>query len=221
MEEKRPLYTGYFVVYALCAVAYYAVLSAESGFAQLNPSLAISALSFGLAPAFFAVVAIDRWLWRVPGLRSILGIQTPVLKGRWTGHLKSSFSQNQREHEVVLEIHQTLSSIDVIYYDVNAVTTSIAATISRSTRGGPFKLYVLYHNTPITTKYADLQGHSGVMDLHIDAPATNLFGTYFNNPFQRNTYGEMRMTFRNRKPIGRFIDGVHITTETPSISDAT
>lgn len=212
---RKALFNVYFVAYGISAVAYYLIAVGRP--LTLDVSKVIPALSFALLPAFLVVVLVERYLWRLRIFRTLLSIDTPILVGRWTGNLKSNFTKNSRDHEIAVEIYQTLNSIAVWYYDVNAVTHSITAELQKPTGDGPFRLYVLYFNSPITTQYKDLHGHVGVMDLHIDRDAKSLYGTYFNNPYQRKTYGEMTLEFRQRKTLGKFVDGTDIKNRTPSV----
>lgn len=202
MIPQRSLFTVYFLVYALAAAAHYQLTRGVH--LSIAPSKVVASASFAIGPAFLVVVAFNKWLWRPRLVRKLFGIDTPDVSGRWTGHLRSTYTNHQFDHYMVLEIWQTLTSIDVWYYDQNAVTHSLVAGFVRNGTGGPMRLYSLYLNQPITTQYRTLHTHNGVMDLVVNTEENQITGTYFNNPHQRKTYGEIRVTKESRKRLGSF-----------------
>jgi len=103
-----------------------------------------------------------------------------------------------------VEFWQTLNKIQVWYYDENAVTRSLIADFVMDAEGGPMRIYCIYLNQPIRTHQPTLQYHQGVMDLYVDDDAQEIHGTYYNNPHQRNTHGEMHIKYVNRKLLKKF-----------------
>ncbi|MFC6021847.1 hypothetical protein ACFP2T_37510 [Plantactinospora solaniradicis] len=204
MVPKRNIYAAYFVTYALAAGVHYQL---THGFGTpFSGVRALTSASFSIGPAFLGVLSFDRYLWRFKPSRAVFGIEVPFISGRWIGYVRSTYTDHKVEHPVVLEIWQTLSSVDVWYYDENAVTHSLISGFVRPGNGGPVRLYSIYFNQPITTQYATLHAHNGVMDLVVDRSETRITGTYFNNPHQRKTYGEIRLTLQQRRHLGHFQD---------------
>lgn len=152
---------------------------------------------------------IGRWkAWRWRPTRRLLGFPTPFIHGRWEGSIRSTYSKHAVNHPVAAEFSQTIDGINVWYYDVNAITRGLVAGFSRGSEGGPSTLYCVYQNQPIKTDQPKLKTHNGVMELYIEPSETRILGVYYNNPHQRQTYGDIDLRF-----VGRKLRGTHVVEE--------
>ena len=151
------------------------------------------------APAFLIILIINKYMWRWPWFRFLAGIRTPYIHGRWEGFLRSNYTKHEKKHKIAVEFWQTLRKIHVWYYDENAITHSIIADFVHDVEGGPMRIFCIYQNQPIRNNQTTLQYHQGVMDLHVIDITHAINGTYYNNPHQRSTYGEIYLTFVDRK----------------------
>lgn len=201
-DSVRALYRVFLLFYATCALALYFILQDTS----VTPTFrtAVDAASLAVAPALMVVAFFDRIGWRIRIVRWAFRISRPSISGRWTGFIKSSYSNHSVEHPIVLEIWQTYSSIHVWYFDENAVTSTLLAGFERLESESLFRLLVVYSNRPVRTDQRSLQAHVGVMDLNVSLSSRTLYGTYFNNPRERRTYGELRAVWQSRRRFGAF-----------------
>lgn len=202
MGDQRRLFSLYFLLYIASIVGVATVSSVD--FDQLTIATAATTASAAIGPAFIAVTAVSNYLWRFRLIRLALGINLPYIGGRWQGHIRSSRTNHDERHVVFVEFWQTLTSLVVWYYDENAVTSSLVAGFLRDNMGGPLRLYCVYRNQPIRTDQPGLQTHNGVMELVVAPSGGRIVGIYYNNPHQRNTYGEIDLRFVGRKRLGAF-----------------
>jgi len=202
MKEEKRLYYFYFVLYLLfVSVIFYL---------QNRPNLEFrfipiaKAASSGLGITFLSTILTNEFIWRFKFFRTILGIKIPFIQGRWEGFIRSSYSNHKKKHKIILEITQTLKKTNVWYYDENAFSYSLIADFAVESEGGPTRLYLIYRNLPTKTRSKNLQSHNGVMELSIISDDKEITGIYYNNSYQRETYGEIVLKFKQRKRYKQF-----------------
>lgn len=164
----------------------------------------IDACFFAVGPAIIGINIFNKYIWKISFVRKIFSINMPYIEGRWEGTLLSTYTQHKKKHKIVIEFNQTLTKTSVWYYDENAITHSIVADTVLDEGGGPAKVLCIYDNTPIVNRDTGLHKHTGVMELFVLADENKIRGTYFNNPVQKNTYGEIDVTFVSRKRLKSF-----------------
>ncbi|MHB9131154.1 MAG: Cap15 family cyclic dinucleotide receptor domain-containing protein [Armatimonadota bacterium] len=205
MKDEKRLFVLNSVVYLLTAMVMYAISTSSSGAITagnrvlLDARILLQSFLAAVGPAFLCISIINTYVWRLRLFRKLVGIKTPCIIGRWEGYIKSTYTNHEIEHKAVVEIWQTLNRIYVWYYDQNAITNSLVADLTLDAEGGPMKIYCVYRNQPIRTDDKNLQVHHGVMELFVDDDSKKIHGIYYNNPFQRSTYGEMHLEFCGRK----------------------
>lgn len=214
MKDEKRLYIVGIMVYVAVVVAIYLLLAGmPSSVSGTTPQTYLLGIKIKLlfrscllafAPAFLMVVLVNKYVWRWRWFRLLVGIRTPCVHGRWEGFLRSTYTQHKKKHKIAVEFWQTLRKIRVWYYDENAVTRSIIADFVLDAEGGPMRIFCIYQNQPIRTRQTTLQYHQGVMDLYVDDETHEIRGTYYNNPYQRATYGEINLTFVERKLRKKF-----------------
>lgn len=141
--------------------------------------------------------AFRRWLWRTKFMRTILGIRTPYIHGRWKGYIRSSYDNFKTQFPVVIEIHQVFKSMHLTYYDERAISHGLLTKFIIE-KGTPPKLLCVYQNEPLVASQK-LQIHYGTMILTISHEANEIKGVYFNYYLQRGTYGEIYVKLESRK----------------------
>lgn len=142
--------------------------------------------------------AFDRWLWRVPFLKVLSGINKPYVHGRWRGYIKSSYDNFQAQFPIVIEIEQTYRSTSLTYYDERALSRGLVTEFITEASASP-RLFCIYRNEPAVASQQELQMHYGTMILSITNSGTRISGVYFNYYLQRGSYGELNVSLESRK----------------------
>ena len=164
----------------------------------------IDACFFAVGPAIVGINIFNKYIWKLSLIRKLFSIDLPYIEGRWEGTLLSTYTQHKKKHKIVIEFSQTLTRTAVWYYDENAITHSVIADTVLDEEGGPPKVLCIYDNNPIINRDAGLRRHIGVMELFVLADENKIKGTYFNNPVQKNTYGEINIKFVSRERLKIF-----------------
>ena len=201
----------YLYIYVLAAVITFMLRSIfilnRQGISLQNDITAksiIDACFFAVGPAIVCINIFNKYIWKLSFVRKIFSINLPYIEGRWEGTLLSTYTQHKKRHKIVIEFNQTLTRTSVWYYDENAITHSIVADTVLDEDGGPAKVLCIYDNNPIINRDTGLRRHIGVMELFVLADENKIRGTYFNNPVQKNTYGEIDVKFVSRKRLKVF-----------------
>jgi hypothetical protein len=142
-------------------------------------------------------VILDKWLWKLGIVKSILNIKVPYVQGRWVGQLKSSYDNFHNEFPIVIEIQQTYRSMKITYYDRRAISHILVSKFIIEESLSP-KLFCIYRNEPVVATIEQFQIHYGTMILNFQNNK-EIKGTYFNNFLQRKTYGELSLGLETRK----------------------
>jgi uncharacterized membrane protein YeaQ/YmgE (transglycosylase-associated protein family) len=145
---------------------------------------------------------VNKRLWKNKFTRWVLGIDTPVIAGRWEGYIKSSYDNFLRRHPVVVEIHQTNQETRLTYFDNRSTSKSLSADFEIE-EGAPPKFMCIYRNEPVKAE-RDLQIHHGTMILIINQAKREMDGTYFNHQQQRRTYGQIHLRLQGKRLIHGF-----------------
>lgn len=176
-------------------------ISIQSGITAKN---IIDACFFAVGPAIVGINVFNKYIWKLSIVRKMFSIELPCIEGRWEGTLLSTYTQYKKKHKIVIEFSQTLTRTSVWYYDENAITHSIIADTVLDEDRGPAKILCIYDNNPIINRDTGLHRHIGVMELFVLADENKIKGTYFNNPVQKNTYGEIDIKLVSRKRLKIF-----------------
>ena len=210
-ETKKRYLRIYLYLYLAIAVIVFAYkcMDFSSGIKVVPPTdfMAIiktlfTALITTVGPALVATTIFNTLAWRWKWVRTICRLDVPYIGGRWKGTLKSSYTNFEIDHPIILEIKQNLQNINIWYYDENAVSHSILADVIVSKNGGPARIICIYENQPIKLSEEGFKTHFGVMDLYVFKNENNknrIQGKYFNNPNERQTYGQIDVSFTEKK----------------------
>lgn len=159
----------------------------------------IDSALFAVSPALVVMGIFNKYLWHFKIIKGLLSIDVPFIEGRWEGYILSTYTQHKKKHTIAIEFSQSLTGLHVWYYDGNAITHSMISDIILDADGGPPRVLCIYDNNPIVNRDTGLTRHIGVMEMFVLANEDKIEGTYFNNPVQKNTYGEIHISFVSRK----------------------
>jgi hypothetical protein len=120
----------------------------------------------------------EKWLWKYMPFE-----KTPVLSKKYTGILKSSYDNTERE--AYLQIKQTLLTIQIILSTGESKSKSISSSIDDIL--GEQQLTYCYLNTPNAEVRHHSEIHYGTAMICVDNPK-QLKGQYFTD---RKTTGDM------------------------------
>lgn len=144
---------------------------------------------------FIFACIYEKWLWRYNPLQKM-----PVLSKKYTGTLKSSYDNIEREAS--LQIRQTLFSIQIILTSGESKSKSISSSLDDIL--GEQQLTYCYLNTPNAEVRHRSEIHYGTAMICVDNPQV-LKGQYFTD---RKTIGDMifnavlkdeKYTFKNKE----------------------
>jgi hypothetical protein len=153
-------------------------------FAPVGPAVTIAAAGLWV---------FDRWGWRQPGIRQLLG--RPVLHGTWRGELASSWvdpetgKQREPDWAVFLVVRQRFWSVSVRLLTKESKSESLFAELAAG-EDGVCQLLYIYANQPQAKVEHRSKAHYGAVVLN--APrnrADGIEGQYFTG---RKTIGDMR-----------------------------
>lgn len=126
----------------------------------------------------FLAFLYEKWLWKYNPLE-----KTPVLSKEYTGTIKSS--DEDMEREASLQIKQTLFSTQILFTTVESKSKSISSSIDNIL--GEQQLTYCFLNTPKAEVRHRSGIHYGTAMLCVDNPK-ELRGYYFND---RKKIGDM------------------------------
>jgi hypothetical protein len=175
-------------------------------------STAVSAI-FGAERAFlidsvgaigawgFLYTAFDRVLWKLSLFRWVGVVDVPVLGGRWTGTIRSSFDGGT-EISAALEIAQTFSHIRACLYSPQSQSASIVAGFVRGA-DHQLELHYEYRNEPAIQAAETMHSHPGTVVLRHVLHTNRLDGHYYNRGRDhRGHTGTMSFGFEGKNLLG-------------------
>src|SRR3989344_2063475 len=157
------------------------------------------------APSTVVIIGVlfwiyERYLWRIPFINALHGV--PYIAGRYDGHVESSY--DGKKYPIVMEVHQTLTSVTVCLYTERSPSYSMIANIGKNGNTNNFLAYV-YKNTPRTVRDdLDMRAHDGFACLEIFDAEQKLEGYYHNDPRERPTHGKLTCVRVSRTTKGHF-----------------
>ncbi len=152
-----------------------------------------------------ALVTFDRWLWRWPGIRSVVG--RPDLEGTYWGVIRSEWvnpetGQKPAPIPAAVVIKQSYTGVVLTLFTVESSSSTIAATLDEGP-DGRFAVAGLYRNEPRLSVQERSRMHHGGVRLHLAGPDTRLHGSYWTD---RGTQGEMEFSRVSRSRVADFAE---------------
>ncbi len=119
---------------------------------------------------FFLILlgVFDRWLWRLPLLRTLQLIFVPDLDGSWRGRISSSFQEHSQIVTVDVRIEQRWLSTTVFLKSAAATSKSIIAGCVPMP-DGTLALVHIYHARPLPGYEQQTNQHTGMCLLKINS----------------------------------------------------
>lgn len=160
-----------------------------------NPVLSISVVTL----IFLLFGIYDHWLWKkIPYLINVRNVS-----GRYEGHLQSNY--NKFYYDIVIEIIQTASTIEVTQYTKNKNGVSTSNSFNAQLILGKNNLYNLnfYYRNEGDEVQDELDSHDGFCKLKFDIERNKIVGTYFTNR-KIQTKGKIEVNKTGKKILGGF-----------------
>lgn len=145
--------------------------------------------SFGLV---FGVLygILERWAWKWPIVRILLGIRVPNLTGIWEGHISSSYDRHEGEQPVTVRIKQTWRKMGVRLEADQSSSESRTASIVTDTVTRA-RLSYEYFSEPRPGAAETMKPHHGTTVLRLRENGT-LEGHYYSD-HHRGEAGRIRL----------------------------
>jgi len=126
--------------------------------------------------------------WKLNLLHKIGLVNTPVLIGKWNGEVQSSFDQHSSKQEVVIEIKQDWTNIQICLRGKNSNSKSQNASI---TVQDGLRLTYDYLNEPSPDANQNMNIHRGTAILELSSDGS-FEGEYYSGR-GRQSFGRLKM----------------------------
>lgn len=146
---------------------------------------------FGFFGAFFLL--FDNYLWKF--FRKIRVLNVPNLNGEWTGYLKSSHDNFQKELPATMVIRQTWTNMTVILRSDTSRSKSVIASLIIGAGDCPVLSYS-YRSEPKPDAVTTMHMHDGTTRLFVESGEKKLSGEYYTGRDRKN-FGEMHFAKSN------------------------
>lgn len=124
-----------------------------------------------------------RRLWKVSWLRALGASRTPMLEGKWTGTVTTSFDEFAAKHQVSVEIFQDWTEISVILNSETSRSHSVIASLAVEDETA---IGYEYCNEPTPHATSTMHAHRGMAGLVLSADGAVLKGHYYSGRDRRN-----------------------------------
>lgn len=147
------------------------------------------------------VLVFERWLWRIPGLRSLGIVKTPDLNGTWTGTLRSSHDELATEYPVTIAIDQEWLRMRVVFRtETSASHSTMAGVFVDDPLGTVLAYEYLNEPAPDTTDTMTIHRGTARLVLHEGEGQVSLEGRYYTSE-PRMMYGTIHVVRTSREVI--------------------
>ena len=158
------------------------------------------AISYVPTVISLAVVAFDKWLWRLPGIHRL--VDRPRLDGTWKATLQPApeslipIEGNRGTINAYVMIEQTYWSISITLMTAESTSHSRGAVFTKVTEGDRHCLSYVYGNRPRQEHVFRSPPHSGSVEWAVSGRIPReILGHYWTD---RLTTGDMKLYFISR-----------------------
>jgi hypothetical protein len=145
--------------------------------------------------------AFDRVCWKWPLFRCLGVVDVPVLEGRWTGTIRSSYDGGT-EISTALEIVQSFSHLRACLYCPQSQSASLIAGFVQGA-DQQLELHYEYSNEPMVEAAETMHSHPGTVVLRLVPRTNRLEGSYYNRGRDhRGHTGTMSFRFEGKRLMG-------------------
>lgn len=121
--------------------------------------------------------AFDKYIWKIPFLRTLGVVKVPNLAGKWNGHLKSSYDNFKKTYDIKVRIAQSWTRISIdLCTSTSSSESNTASFVLRGNRSP--ELICTYNNSPEGTAVDTMEKHSGTTVLKLEG-GSRLKGEYY------------------------------------------
>ena len=184
------------ITIAIAALVSAGIILATGGSVNINAAKALASAS---SVVILVLLAFDKWLWRLPGVRQLH--KRPVLHGTWKTELRTSYRDRQDELiECYLVIDQSYSQICARMLFDRSRSASMSGELVRE--DGRCVLYYVFRSDKGALEPATNPPSRGAADLTVGMlPAIHLEGDYW---MEVGTKGQLRTIGRSKKIYDTF-----------------
>jgi hypothetical protein len=172
------------ITIAVAALVSAGIILSTGGTVNISTAKALASAS---SVVILILLAFDRWLWRLPGIRRLHG--RPILHGTWKAELRTSYEERLDEQlECYLVVDQTYSRICARMLFDRSRSASMSGELVRE--NGRCVFYYLFRSEKNTLEPATNPPSRGGADLTVGMqPALHLEGDYW---MEVGTRGQLR-----------------------------
>lgn len=159
------------------------------------------------------LVAFDKWLWHLPGVRSMVG--RPYLTGTWRGTLDSDWEDPASGRRVgpipvFAVVRQSFSSLHVRVLTRESQSQTLAASLLKDP-DGQMSVAGVYRNVPRQSARNRSEIHIGGLLLNFQgSPSPRMSGHYWTD---RATAGELSLALVSRSAADDFVSAEALASE--------
>lgn len=189
------------ITIAVAALVSAGIILATGGSVSINTAKALASAS---SIVILILLAFDKWLWRLPGIRRLH--RRPVLHGTWKAELRTNYEERKEERiECYLVVDQTYSRICARMLFDRSHSASMSGELVRE--NGRCVFYYLFRSDKSTLQPAMTNPASrGAADLTIGMqPTLHLEGDYW---MEVGTRGQLRTVGYSRKIYDTFAGAI-------------
>lgn len=184
------------ITIAIAALVSAGIILATGGTVSVNTAKALASAS---SVVILVLLAFDRWLWRLPGIRRLHN--RPVLHGTWKAELRTSYEErNDEQIECYLVVDQTYSRICARMLFDRSRSASMSGELVRE--NGRCVFYYLFRSDKSALEQATNPTSRGAADLTVGMrPSAHLDGDYW---MEVGTKGQLRTVGHSKKIYDTF-----------------
>ena len=152
------------------------------------------------------MMIFENFLWKVNFVQKIMmtvpifdKYWTPVLEGRWKGTLQ----RDNQDHDFVLEIKQTYTSISCVTYSHHSSSSAISSDLLYDEQNNTYQLAFYWHayTTRTQPNTGDKNVFNGFTVMNVileDGHVSKLKGSYFTDRQPKQTHGTIKLFFEQK-----------------------
>ncbi len=184
------------ITIAIAALVSAGIILATGGTVSVNTAKALASAS---SVVILVLLAFDRWLWRLPGIRRLH--KRPVLHGTWKAELRTNYEERNHEQiECYLVVDQTYSRICARMLFDRSRSASMSGELVRE--NGRCVFYYLFRSDKGALEPATNPTSRGAADLTVGMrPSPHLDGDYW---MEVGTKGQLRTVGHFKKIYDTF-----------------
>lgn len=161
----------------------------------------ISWLSSIVSGIWFVIIIIwwlfDKYLWKMEcinkGLRLSKKIYCPIITGRWKGTL----TRDGKDHDFVIEIKQTYTTISCSTYSLHSFSQSLCAELLYDQQNDIYSLVFLWQGKTLVNPDGETDptnNFNGTTILRISDDCKEMTGNYFTDRSPKQTEGTIKLS---------------------------